>query len=235
MLLIYLTALLSLSHAAPVRIWCVDYITLKPQSAAIVVRSGEGQMWKLSANATGYAQLDAPVGGKLTVEASSSHHHATMSPIVTVPSTGLVDEQNEIVMQMVSHLVYDFFWTVTPDRGHKKNHSACQVVVTVCDKNKTIRSSPQGLPGVQLHVDPPNYSTLFYFGTMLGNKTDPFPNDRHSTSWDGGVLIENVPVGETVYTITATKPGLSFTQTVVQCSSPGLFINGAPNQGPRVI
>jgi hypothetical protein len=71
-------------------------------------------------------------------------------------------------MQMVDDLIYELFWAVTPGQ---KNKSACMVVVTVCAKNKTVGDLPQGEPGAVVQMWPPNFKSMFYFGTMWHNLT----------------------------------------------------------------
>jgi len=109
--------------------------------------------------------------------------------------------------------------------------------VTVCNYNKSIGDIPQGLPGASVSIEPKASSSLiYYFGTMLSNITNPLPNNLNSTSWDGGVLLENIPVNQNqLLTIRASKPGFEFSETLAACIWPGVFINGAPNQGPRVM
>lgn len=149
-----------------------------------------------------------------------------------MPTAGLTSKLDEVVLQMPSTLMFDAFWLTTPG---KKDTTKCQLVVTVCNANKTVGDLPQGIPGAVVSLRPALSTETFYFGTMLGNLTDPFPNHRNSTSWDGGVLLENLAVNSSVlYTVSATLPPYTFSQTRVSCNWPDMFINGAPNQGPRI-
>ena len=230
---------ISAGKNATVKIWAVDYVTLHPQQAVISVYDAESDklLSKLEANSFGYAFFNSSVGSLLYFVGSSSLHKTTTSPIVTVPDGGLTTELTQVVLQMPSDLIFELFWAVTPaGPGKHKDKTKCMVVVTVCAENKTVASHPQGLPGTSVKMVPPNYSTIFYFGVWsFSNETNPLPNDLNSTSWDGGVLIEDVPVSnDIVYEISAFKKGYDFTTTKFKCIQPGSFINGAPNQGPRV-
>ena len=181
----------------------------------------------------GVTTLHLPVGSNVTLTLHKFPGFvATTGATMTVPPGGMVTNGTEYVLQVPPVLVYDLFVSVTP--GHK-DKSKCQFVVTVCGPNRTWWSFPQGIPGVSVTMDPPLHKTIFYFGTWgkLSNDTNPLPNGRNVTSWDGGVLIEDVPVAPgRPYVITATKPGYAFTRTVMSCTAPGQFVNGGPGQGP---
>ncbi|KAJ9443502.1 hypothetical protein DIPPA_10834 [Diplonema papillatum] len=173
------------------------------------------------------------VGTNLTFRAETTlGHHETQGPTVTVPAGGLTGEHDMYVLQVPTRSVYDLFWEVTPG---EKSKEKCIFVVTVCDGNKTVYDAQQGLPGSAVQLSPPDFSELFYFGVIPGtNDTDPLPNGRTTTSYDGGVIVENVPVdaaGE--YVVTASHPQYTFTQSRLRCLKPGSFVNAAPNQGPR--
>ena len=183
----------------------------------------------------GRTTLDMPVGSNVTLSfPSQGKFQQTMGPTVMVPPEGMTTEATEYVMQVPSTLIYDFFNLVTP--GHK-NDQFCQFVVTVTGPNRTWNSFPQGIPGAVVTMSPPPTGRIFYFGVWKvppDNHTNPFPNNRTTTSWDGGVLLENVPVAPgRPYVVRAALAGYAFTETVMRCDAPGLFVNGAPNQGPR--
>lgn len=72
----------------------------------------------------------------------------------------------------------------------------CQFVVTVSAFNLTVFSFPQGEPNSTAIMTPPAQDHTFYFGTWgkLSNDTNPFSRGLTKTSWDGGVVLMNVPV-----------------------------------------
>ena len=187
-------------------------------------------------NGAGMLYLEVPVFGNITlVSLAGNGYHRTQASTVQVPPVGLVTTLTQLVVQVPSDVIYDLFFAVTP--GHK-SEAKCQIVVTVCNVNVTIKSMPQGLLGSTVALDPPLDSKIFYFGTWgkFSNDTNPLPNDLNSTSWDGGVLIENVPVNvRSPYVITAQHPGYIFSSTTFWCLAAGTFINAGPNMGPRAV
>lgn len=220
-------------HAEPVRVVASDFVDSKKPLVGISLEWMERGTTGVT-DANGVLMLDADVGSTVTINfAGDDAYHQTQGVTVTVPPGGLTTELNEIVMQVPSLFTYDLFFLVTP--GHK-NTSACQLVVTVCNVNKTVHDPAQGLPGTVATLTPPTESTTFYFGTWgkWSNATNPLPNNLTSTSFDGGVLFENIPPNANQwYEVQASHVGYTFTTTRFRCTQGGLFINGAPNQGPR--
>ena len=225
----------SVALGAPVKIIAADYIDMSKLLAnASVTWLETGRV--MYTNAVGEISLDVPVGSNITLEIAELPDYVSMqSPTATVPAGGFTGPLGEIVLQVPTKLMFDLFWLVTPG---KKDDTKCQVVVTICNVNKTAFSPAQGLPGTVAHLSPALQTHTFYFGVWgnWSNATNPLPNDLNSTSFDGGVLLENIPVDpSTWFVVTATHAGYEFSRTVFRCTKPGLFINGAPNQGPRVI
>jgi hypothetical protein len=228
------SVLLVSSTAAPVKVIAADYVDMaKRLSNASVTWLEQGTI--LLTDANGEIMFDAPVGSNVTLELAETEEFVSLqTPTATVPAEGFVGSLGEIVLQAPSKLMFDLFWIVTPG---KKDPTKCQVVVTVCNVNKTSFSPAQGLPGTVAHLAPPLQAETFYFGTWgnWSNATNPLPNHLNSTSYDGGVMFTNLPVDPaTWYVVTATHPGFEFSRTVFRCTKAG-FINGAPNQGPRII
>lgn len=222
--------LFQMANSEPVKVFAGDFVGLAPLANVPMDWIENGTTFVTDEN--GVAMLEAPIGASVTVNfLGNDKYHQTQSPTVTVPPGGLTTVLNQLVMQVPTHFLFDFFSAVSPGT---KNMSECQVVVTVCNVNKTVFDHAQGLPGTVAVLSPAVESKEFYFGTWgsLSNDTNPFPNNLTSTSFDGGVLFENIPPSNQWYEVTATHPGYTFTSTRFQCLHPG-FINAAPNQGPR--
>eukprot|EP00759_Apiculatamorpha_spiralis_P056052 PhF_6_TR7951/c1_g1_i1/m.11997 len=229
-LLVIISLTISATNAVPVTVNVIDYVSGKPLVGHIVTFLEQNQQY--TAGSDGRFHLDIPNGTMATFMAKGDKtYRETQSATVVVPPTGLTTITTEVVLQVPSNLIFDAFFLVTP--GTKNMSCCCQIVVTVCAFNKTSYDSAQGLPNTTVAITPNIHGTIFYFGTWgpISNATNPFPNNLNGTSWDGGVLIENVPPGR--YVVTAQHPGYTFSDTVIVCGTPGVFINGAPNQGPR--
>jgi hypothetical protein len=216
----------------PVRVIALDYIGLDPLVGASMMWIENGTTHLTDEN--GVVVLDAPAGSNVTINFPGDEKYTpTQSVTVIVPSGGLTTVMDQLVMQVPTHFLYDMFSLVTP--GKKNTSSTCQLVVTVCNVNKTIYDHAQGLPGTVAVLTPAVESKEFYFGTWgkLSNDTNPLPNNLTSTSFDGGVLFENIPPSsDQWYEVTAHHEGYVFTTTRFRCLQPG-FVNAAPNQGPR--
>ncbi|CUG88091.1 Hypothetical protein, putative [Bodo saltans] len=228
---IVIAVMISFVTAEPVKVIALDFVGLAPLVGATMDWLETGASYITDAD--GVVMLDAPIGASVTISFSgNSEYHQTQSSTVEVPVGGLTTLYNQLVMQVPTHLLFDVFWTVSPGT---KNTSNCQVVVTVCNVNKTVYSQEQGLLGTVATLTPALESQTFYFGTWgkLSNNTNPLPNNLTSTSLDGGVLFENIaPNPDQWYEVTASHPGYSFSSTRFRCLKAG-FVNAAPNQGPR--
>lgn len=76
----------------------------------------------------------------------------------------------------------------------------------------------------------------YYFGMTPSHGTDPLPNNRTTTSPDGGVAFPAIPVDpNTDVIISGRYKDYAFTTATVRCLRSGQFINAAPNQGPRAL
>lgn len=218
--------------ADPVDVIALDFGSGAPLVNVTLQWLETGQAFTTDAN--GRLSLNVTPGSNVTMNfPGDEEHRQTQGVTVVVPVGGLTNDLDEIVMQIPSHFLFDLFFFVTPGA---KNESACQVVVTVCNVNKTVYDMPQGLPGTVAVLTPSTQSKTFYFGTWgkLSNDTNPFPNDLNASSFDGGVLFENIPPDpKQWYEVNAYLEGYTFSSTAFRCTQGGLFINGAPNQGPR--
>lgn len=237
-------AALSVTGAtAPVEVYAGDFISiietpLVNHPIDVYINTYDvAQAQHMSTDAQGWLRLPAvPVGAKIFFNLlDHGDYHQTMTAIATVPPTGLVGLLNRVVLQVPSHFIYDLFTVLVPGPMDK---TKCQVVVTITNFNRTYTNCPQGWPGIVATITPQvdNEVHPYYFGTWggLSNKTNPLPNNLTSTSWDGGVIYRNVDVNTNQdITLGAVFGNFNFTTTTVRCLAPNMFINAAPNQGPR--
>lgn len=179
----------------------------------------------------GELNLMLPVGSNVTFYLPETlWYHNVQTATAKIPEAGFNSSLERIVIQAPLKVTFDLFEHLT---NGKKDPKKCQLVVTVCNVGRSINSSPQGLPGTVAKLHPPVQTDTYYFGTWgkFSNATNPLPNNRTTVSYDGGVLFENLPLGD--YTVTASHPGYTFSSTFLRCLHHGTFLNGAPNQGPR--
>lgn len=220
------TAVETSERLAPVQVLAYELIT-GPLANMKIILLETNETWTTDAN--GLFNGNFSVGAQLTFFAPETFLlHATQGATVVVPDEGLSTPFTRVVLQIPSKIAYALLTAVSPG---KKDPTKCMGVVTVTAFNKTIFDDPQGLDGATVSVDPPLFdSPLFYFGIVAG-KTNPLPNNLVSTSLDGGVMIRNLEVGHS-YVVTAHKDGYNFTSCVLQCNTPGQFVNAPPNNGP---
>ena len=231
-ILLIAAALLQICSSASVRLVAYNFIDAGSRlSNHPIQRMESGEIFNTTRE--GYLKLDIPAGQNVTfIALDHNGFRQTQTATVQVPEEGLNTMMTEMVLQVPSHWIYELLHWLVP--GKKENNGVCQFVVTACDVNKTWTDCPQGREGTVVHINPPLNTYTYYFGTWgwLSNMTNPLPNSRTSTSWDGGVLFENVPIRDEPYIITAENEGYTFSETVMYCHKEG-FVNGAPNQGPR--
>jgi hypothetical protein len=223
------------SCAEPVQVYVGDLVHMRNPLAGYNISVLEtGEIFTTDSN--GELNLQYAQGTMLTFLFLRAGEYAEIqSGTVVVPAGGLATEQTQVVLQVPSTVVLEVLEAITNGR---KDPRKCQVVVTVCNRNRTFDSFPQGIPGAMATLQPPNSTHTYYFGTWgaLSNYTNPLPNDLTSTTWDGGVLFDNVePAADVVYTVSATLPGYVFSSSLIKCPIAGRVINAAPNQGPRVV
>eukprot|EP00163_Fabomonas_tropica_P005738 TRINITY_DN1537_c0_g1_i14.p1 TRINITY_DN1537_c0_g1~~TRINITY_DN1537_c0_g1_i14.p1 ORF type:complete len:284 (+),score=53.81 TRINITY_DN1537_c0_g1_i14:90-854(+) len=172
-------------------------------------------------------------GTNVTVRLTKTGYLTTQTSTVTVPSTGLTGIHQELTVQVPNILVYEGLKAILHDVG-QLDPTKCHFCVTVCAANKTLHDLPQGEPNATVTMDGVVAPDTYYFG-VFHNYTNPFKRGLNSTSFDGGVLIFNVPQRAEPYAVTAHKEGKVFTTSYMHCTNPGMFINGSPPWGPIVV
>lgn len=190
----------------------------------------------------GRFEFCAKPGEKLTLvlekPGSTAYHnfHTTQSATFTITTTGL-SGQHEITFQVPRITTYRLLETILKNKLHVvPQANRCIVATTITAAGKTLSDDEQGEVGAQIlltqagvRLHPP----VIYFGILFG-KTNPFSLSPLGASKDGGTLIYNLPASHHLYTLSAYKPGLRFSQEQFLCR-PGAFINLSPPHGPRVI
>ena len=188
-------------------------------------------------NASGRASVLVKQNERLFVIGEKRGSHPPLqSAIVETGTAGLTGVFSQIVLQMPDFTVTDLFRTLYQDLVRDPDNT-CTIVTTVTRQNGTIFEFPHGEAGAQVELIPPAYSNRYYFGSWgdLSDFTNPFARGLEATSKDGGVLFFDVPVNASVVLkAQACAPFREFTETEFVCVTPGMTINGAPNQGPRV-
>jgi len=222
------------SQPAPVDVYAGDFMDIENKPLAGFTVLYEETQTNYTLDDKGYLHLDLPVGTNCTFTLLEQKNYAeTQTGTATVPTEGFSGRFNEIVLQVPNKETYALLDLVLP---HKRNFSQCQVVVTVCNFQKSFYNCPQGFPGVKASISPPLNQFLYFFGTwgFLSNITNPLPNDLTSTSWDGGVFFMNVDMDVThEFVVSAEFGDVPFTKTRIKCLKRGRLVNAAPNQGPR--
>lgn len=182
-----------------------------------------------------FGPIDYPIGKPITLVIEKWGYHTTQSATVIVPPEGLTGPYNNITFQVPSVESYYLLSTIV---GATENPQACHVAVTITAYHKNMDDDPQGEEGATVSLaahpeQPPFYFDIFRSGPLKG-KTNPFTKGLTSTSEDGGLLIFNVAPQDKPYVITATKPGVLFTESQFLCRK-GMFINVSPPTGPMAL
>jgi len=207
-----------------------DYLTGEPITGAAITVLEKPDI-KLLTDENGRFSFEEKVGNQVTLYLEKTLYHPTQTATIIVPPGGNVGPLEEITLQVPSILVFYLFELILPS---SPDPDKCHLVVTVTGYNKTLNSHPQGEPNATVTIDPPiAHEGAFYFGYWRGI-TDPFIRDLNETSLDGGVLYFNAEPSNQLYTISAHKPGVHFSNSTMQCRK-GIFVNGSPPWGPRVI
>jgi hypothetical protein len=128
----------------PVEVYACDFTDCsKPLAGFDISVIETGDVW--TTDSQGMLYLNYSVGQMLSfVIKAQDFYHETQSGTVIVPPGGLTGDQNQVALQVPNDFIYELFKLST--NGHKSD-SKCQVVVTVCNKNATVFSFPQGIPG----------------------------------------------------------------------------------------
>ena len=208
----------------PVRV----YIDTYDDSKAVTMKTDAG----------GFMQLSLAVGSKVFMTAyPGNNYHETTTAVATVPPEGLTGLYGRIVFQVPTDLIYALFSNLI---GRKMPVNTCPVVVTITQYNTTYDVAPQGWEGVEATILPASAAVgdarPYYFGMTPSHGTDPLPNNRTTTSPDGGVVFPAIPLNPDEDVIIGAKyKDYPFSTATVRCLRPGQFINAAPNQGPKAL
>lgn len=197
------------------------------------------QLGTIKTDKNGAFSFPATVGQNVTLVVSKLGYQTTTSSTMVVLSPPYTP-QTELALQVPNLLIWAAFVNILKkETGENLSPGNCHMVVTVAAFNKTLYDCPQGEPNATIALVPAvSGAAMFYFGAFgagpLHNLTDPFVTGLNETSWDGGVVIFNVPPSDTPYKIVAHKDGITnFSYSVMTCK-PNTFVNGAPPWGPTV-
>lgn len=174
--------------------------------------------------ADGHFQLDGfAEGDQVTLALAFPDHHAIQTGTLTVGTAPI----ERVTFQVVHDAIYDLLADmlgVTPDEA-----SRCQVVTTVTRVGKSLYDEgAHGEAGATVTIDPPTGSEgpIYFNSSVLPDRA------LTETSDDGGVLFLQVPPG--VYTLTATKPGVTFRPVTITCRA-GFLVNASPPWGLQAL
>lgn len=166
-----------------------------------------------------------PVGAEATLVLSSPDYHPIQTGTIRLGPGGA----DRVSFQAVTPAIYAALGAVlrlTPDEDHR-----CQMVTTVTRVGKSIYDAgAHGEAGVEVTLSPalgPGAEGPIYFNAaVLPDRT------LKQTSEDGGVLLAQMPPGE--YQLTASKPGVRFTQVKMKCRA-GYLVNASPPWGLQAL
>jgi hypothetical protein len=178
---------------------------------------------QVTTDGTGHFQLDGfAAGDEVTLALAFPDHHAIQTGTLTVAEAGL----ERVTFQVVHDAIYDLLadmLAITPDAGR------CQVVTTVTRVGKSLYDEgAHGEAGATVTIDPPTgeEGPIYFDSSVLPDRA------LTETSDDGGVLFLQVPPGR--YTLTATKPGVTFRPVTITCRA-GFLVNASPPWGLQVL
>lgn len=197
-----------------------------------IVETGE----KLKTDDHGkFGPIDYPIGKPITLVLEKWGYHTTQTATVIVPPEGLTGPYNNITFQVPSSESYYLLSAIV---GAKEDPNSCHLAVTITAYHKNMDDIPQGEQNsvISLNIrsdQPVFYFDIFHSGPLKG-KTNPFTKGLTQTSEDGGLLIFNLSPQDKPYIISATKPGVLFTESRFLCRK-GMFINISPPQGPMAL
>lgn len=173
-----------------------------------------------SVAADGTFAFDVPSGGPTSFTLTQPGFHPNQSATIDVGAAGIAmlgfQTPTDDAFDTLANIV-----RVTPDP------SRCQISTTVSRSGtEPYGGDGLGVEGATATLEPPAGDGPIYFAYAGGTI---YP-DRSlvATSLDGGAIFANVPVGE--YTLTATKPGTTFSSVAIRCRA-GVLVNAAPPNG----
>ncbi len=220
--------------AAPIAGFTRSFPFNKPIPNGVVTILETGQIIPVTDEGK-FGPFDYPAGKRITLVYSKEGYHPVQSGTFLVPAEGFNAPNNNITFQVPANWVYQILIHAT---GASLKPGFCHVVTTVTPSNMTLHVAPQGIPGAKIVVtptisDPPFYFDMFHFWPLYA-ETNPFTRGLTETTEDGGVGLMNVPPSDKLYRMTATKPGLAFSEVQFWCRK-DVLINISPPKGPVAI
>ncbi len=219
---------------APIRGFAREFIGSRAIPDATVVVLETGQTYRTDKD--GRYSFTYPIGARLTLQLQKPGYEPTQADTVTVPAGGLTGAHDDITFQALLVSEYEIFQAII---GARAEPGMCHVATTLAALGKTMDDDLQGEPGARLVLAPAVTEAVFYFGVFkvlgpLDNKTDPFIRNLGTSSVDGGAVVFNLPPRDELYTLSAEKAGVRFSEAKVWCR-PGSFVNVSPPRGPTVV
>lgn len=221
---------------APVSGFARSFITGSIISNADITILETGEKLKTDTNGH-FGPINYPIGKPITLELQQSGYKTTQTGTFIVPPQGLSGPYNNITFQVPAWEAYAMLAYVI---GANPDDNNCHVAITITDYQKTMDDIPQGEPDAKITLSPNINETPFYFDIFktgpLKGKTNPFTKGLTQTTDDGGVAFFNLPPlhNNQLYTVSAQKVGLIFTETKFWCRK-GAFINISPPKGPMAL
>jgi len=179
-------------------------------------------------------------GQTVTFLLEKTGYVSTYSGVYTLTSSGMTGKFNDVTFQVPTTAAYAIIQkSIMILRNAHESPNTCTVVTTVTAAGKTLADDPQGEPGATISLTLNGVPVIltghrpYYFGISL-KKTNIFTTDQSTTSADGGVLIYNLAVSTSFYSITAVKKDTVFSTKQFLCQN-GAFLNLSPPQGPTVM
>lgn len=173
--------------------------------------------------ADGHFAFDGFAAGDVaTFALAFPDHHPIQTGTFTVGAAPIERVTFQVVHEAIYTNLADMLG-VTPDP------TRCQVVTTVTRVGKSLYDEgAHGEAGATVTMDPP----LAGEGPIYFNSSVLPQRGLTETSDDGGVVFLQVPVG--VYTLTATKPGVTFRPVTITCRA-GFLVNASPPWGLQAL
>ena len=162
-------------------------------------------------------------GDQVTLALELANHHRIQTSTITLGADAIERVTFQVVHDAIYTLLGDML-AITPDEANR-----CQVVTTVTRIGRSLYDpGAHGEGGATVTIDPPTGAEgpIYFNASVLPDRT------LTETSEDGGVLFIQVPPG--VYTLTATKLGVTFRPVTVTCRA-GWLVNASPPWGLQAI
>ncbi len=181
--------------------------------------------FSVTSDADGHFVFESlPPGSTATFRIERDGFPIAHTKTFTLPESG---ELPQVTFQVPDDTLFDALATLLM---LEVDPSACQIVSTVTRVGKSLYDEGAHGEGEALvTIDPPLPAEHgpIYFNEMV----IPDPTLTESSE-DGGVLFVNVPPG--TYTMTATKAGVTFESTTMQCEA-GVLVNASPPYGLQAL